>query len=101
MSTSKSAGEAMPAEGHQDRPGIKDVVAWVFIGIFVGTLVWMVVSPWTYVDALGDFFGKLPLPLLVALAASQPSAFATIWLAHRYGQRVANRPGVRPAGRKR
>src|SRR5258705_186604 len=65
------------------RPGLKDTIAWMFIGAFLATLVWTVVGAWIYVDARGDFFGKLPLQMLLGMAVSLPSSLSMIWLTYR------------------
>jgi hypothetical protein len=90
---SASSGEAMPREDHRKQLGAEGIIAWAFIGMWLASLIRAAANPWVYVESLGNFFGRLPLKLLVALVASQPSAFATIWLARRHGQRTAERSG--------
>ena|SRR6266436_3855734 len=67
-----------------------DVVAWILVGAFFGTIAWLIFERNLYVSFLGSFFGKLPLQLIVVFVLSPLSAWAIIWLTRRSGRRITN-----------
>jgi hypothetical protein len=75
-----------------DRPSLAAVViAWTFVGAWVATLGWSVLSEPIYVNPASS----LPLQLLVGMLASLPSGYATWWLARVHHHRISSWFGPR------